>query len=496
MNADATQSSMSTMTPDTGFITLDNDQGLRFSLPATRTCISTFVLMEQGRWFEREVDFLHRFVTPGVTALDIGANVGVYALPLGQLAGPTGRVYAYEPGCANRRHLERSLVLNTLSNVEVSAAALSNFSGPGCLKLGDSGELHQLVAAASHTDSIETVEVRTLDAEMLRQQWLRVDFIKLDAEGQEQAILEGGAAFFERYSPLVMFEVKHGWNINLDLLASFEALGFGVYRLLGDASLLVPFDTAEEIDPYELNLFAVRPEQATELEARGLLTNGRENVALTSSERAAAIDAYCALPFAREMEISAQDVAECPFGDALIGHSAHRFLPQLPPRRRFAILQDALQEMLAYCSTSNSPAALSSLARIALDLGSRKVGNSVMQHLLDNEAEVIDQPFLPVAARFEAIDVAPVEAWFLHSAAETFEQNRAYSSYFGHDLAQLESIAAHPHAAPAMLRRLIMAGLHDKLGPDHFRATLARLHAAEPEGHAAWLDALRHLDTT
>ena len=483
------------MTTDANFITLDNDQGLRFSLPATRTCISTFVLMEQGRWFEREVDFLHRCVVPGMVALDIGANVGVYALPLAQLAGPTGRVYAYEPGGANRRHLERSLLLNALNNVEVSAAALSNFSGPGCLKLGDSGELHQLVAAANNTDSIETVEVRTLDAEMLRQQWPRVDFIKLDAEGQEQAILDGGARFFERYSPLVMFEVKHGWNINLDLLASFEARGFGIYRLLGDASMLVPFDTAEEIDPYELNLFAVRPDQATELEARGLLAKGPEQVALTSAERAAAIEAYCALPSAREMEISTQDLAECPFGEALTAHSAHRFLPQLSPGRRFALLQGALQEMLTYCSTSNSPAALSSLVRIALDLGSRAVGNAVMQHLLDIELESIDQPFLPVAVRFEAIDDAPVEAWFLHSAAETFEQNRAYSSYFGHDLAKLESIAAHPHAASVMLRRLIMAGLHDKLGPDHFRAALARLQAVEGEDHLAWLDALRHLDT-
>ena len=483
------------MTSEAKFILLDNDWGLQFSLPATRTCISTFVLMEQGRWFEREVDFLQHLVTPGMVALDIGANIGVYALPLGQLTSPGGRVYAYEPSCENRSHLERSLALNKLSNVEVSAAALSNFSGPGCLKLGDSGELHQLVAAANLKDTVETVEVSTLDAEMLRRQWPRVDFVKLDAEGQEQAILEGGSGFFERYSPLVMFEVKHGWNINLDLLASFKARGFGIYRLLGDASMLVPFDTEDEIDPYELNLFAARPEQATELNARKLLANGPDKVALTRSEQAAALEAYCALPFAKAMEISAQDVVACPFGNALIGHSAHRFLTQLSPGRRFGLLQDAFQAMLAYCSTSNSPSALSSMARIAIDLGSRKVGNNVMQHLLNIEAEIIDQPFLPIAARFESIDNDPVEAWFLHSAEETFEQNRAYSSYYGHDLEQLETLAAHPHAAPVMLKRLIMAGLHDGHRPDHFGKALSGLQDAKAKGHAAWLDALHHLDT-
>lgn len=476
------------------FIAIRNDRDIQFSVPADLYCITTFSLLEQNRWFEKEVDFVYHYAKPGMVALDIGSNVGVYTLPLAMLLGPSGRVFAYEPGTVNRRHLDRSLSLNNLANTEISAAALSNFVGPGILKLGNSGELNQLVASHESEDLVESVKVSTLDAEMERWRWSQVDFIKLDAEGQEESILEGGAGFFERYSPLVMFEVKHGWNINLDLLASFEARGFGIYRLLGDASMLVPFNTAEVIDPYELNLFAVRPEQATELEARGLLAKGPEKVALTSAERAAAIEAYCALPFAREMEISAQDVAECPFGDALTGHSAHRFLPQLSPGRRFALLQGALQEMLTYCSTSNSPAALSSLARIAVDLGSRAVGNSVMQHLLDINLEFIDQPFLPVAVRFEAINDAPVEAWFLHSAAETFEQNRAYSSYYGHDLEQLESLAAHPHAAPAMLRRLIMSGLHDKLGPDHFRTALARLQVAEPEGHLAWLDALHHLD--
>jgi FkbM family methyltransferase len=483
----------STLTADADFIVLTNDRGVRFSLPATRTCITSFVLLEQGRWFEREVEFLHRLVTPGMIALDVGANVGVYALPFGRLAGPAGQVYAYEPSSTNRRHLERSLALNDLGNVELSALALSNFSGNGCLKLGESGELHELVAAASASEATETVEVSTLDAELARLQWPRVDFVKLDAEGQEQAILDGAASFFERYSPLVMFEVKHRWEINLGLLASFKELGFGIYRLLGDASMLVPFDSSEDMDPYELNFFAVRPEQATELAGRGLLAPGLENISLSENERATAIDAYCGLPFARTMEVTAADVTDCPYADALVAHSACRFLPQLSPGRRFALMQGALQAILDYCSTSNSPAALSSLARIAIDCGSRKLGNDVMQHLLE-VADAIDQPFLPVAPRFESIDGAQVETWFLHSAEETFEFNRAYSSFFGHDLGHIEVLAAHPNAAPALLRRLVMAGLNDGHGPNHFRFALARLQAALPESHGAWLGAVQHLD--
>ena len=100
------------MNGSSDFVTLSNDKGLQFSVPADLFCISTFVLLEQGKWFEREVDFIYRFAKPGMVALDIGANIGIYTLALASTLGASGKVFAYEPGSDNRRHLERSLQLN------------------------------------------------------------------------------------------------------------------------------------------------------------------------------------------------------------------------------------------------------------------------------------------------------------------------------------------------------------------------------------------------
>jgi hypothetical protein len=76
-----------------------------------------------GGWvgtLEREK--LRSFVTrlrSGMTVWDIGANVGLYTLLSARVAGPTGRVYAFEPIPRNLRFLRRQIALNGLTNVEV-----------------------------------------------------------------------------------------------------------------------------------------------------------------------------------------------------------------------------------------------------------------------------------------------------------------------------------------------------------------------------------------
>ena len=72
-------------------------------------CISTFVLLEQGKWFEREVDFIYRFAKPGMVALDIGANIGIYTLALASTLGASGKVFAYEPGLPPQRTTQRRI---------------------------------------------------------------------------------------------------------------------------------------------------------------------------------------------------------------------------------------------------------------------------------------------------------------------------------------------------------------------------------------------------
>ncbi|HWZ58637.1 MAG TPA: FkbM family methyltransferase, partial [Gemmatimonadaceae bacterium] len=86
-----------------------------------------------GCWlgtFERaEQDVFARTVRPGDVVYDLGANVGFYTLLAARLAGPTGRVVAFEPVPRNLGYLRRHIALNQCENVTVVAAAVSDRSG-------------------------------------------------------------------------------------------------------------------------------------------------------------------------------------------------------------------------------------------------------------------------------------------------------------------------------------------------------------------------------
>lgn len=478
------------------FIEVSNDKGLAFSVPAAIECISSYVLLEQTRWFEKEIDFIYRLAEPGMIALDIGANIGVYALPLAKLIGPHGKLIAYEPSKENRQHLLRAQTLNNVNNIEISHFGLSNFCGNGLLQLNESGELHQMVSTQDNTMRTETIEVSTLNVEAQKHQWPQVDFIKLDAEGQESAILEGAPDFFDRYSPLVMFEVKHGGAFNLELMGAFRALGFGIYRLLGDASMLVPVTEDETIDTYELNVFAARPAQAEELAERGLLAREQDDASLTESERGQALDVYCALGIAKVLEVSPGDVEQCPFGEALIAYSAYRFVPSISTDRRFALLSHAFKTMLDYCESSNTPADLVTLARIASDFGQRKISLDVLNHLLVTGATEIDQPFLPPTLHFEVLEHVPPEEWFIQSVREAIDLQGTFSTFFARDMTWLDTLVENKWASPPIIRRRILSGLSEGQTLDQMKALIDRLREVTSPDFIIWREALGKLAAT
>lgn len=426
------------------------------SVPASLGCISTYVLLEQENWFERELGFLLRWFGLGMNAIDIGANVGVYCLPLAHATG-TGRVYAFEPGSTTRSHLEASRGLNRLDNLEISACALSDGEKQGRMNAGWSGELSALFERGAEPGSGESVRVSSLDVLQREYGWGEIDFVKIDAEGQEDRIVAGGSAFFRQQSPLVMHEVKANGRQSHQVRRLFEELGYHSYRLLGDASCLVPVGADEEFDAYELNIFGAKPDRAASLAARGLLVEDAATHSLMAEERATSLADFLALPYARAFEFSIADIEQCPYGEALIAHAAYRFGGLSAPRR-LAALHHAFDTIGGHCAASHAPTALATYVRIALDLGHRQRAIDAMMKLVRVTGVEVDQPFLPACERYEGLEPAGRESeWFVAGANEQFELSRSLSSCFlRNESTRLKWLLAGPFSSPAICRRLIL----------------------------------------
>ena len=251
--------------------TLEIAGGARVVTPDSVNLITPYVLYEQQDWFEDEIGFLRRLLLPGQQAIDVGANYGVYTLSIAKVIGPTGTVWAFEPASSTAAFLEQGIAANNFTQVVLERSALSRDCGTAQLTVNDNSELNALVRDEQSGNASETVRLATLDDCLQRYGWKKIDFLKIDAEGEEANIIEGGRRFFADLSPLILYEVRAGEEVHLELVQKFAALGFDSYRLVPGLDLLVPFDAAVAPDGFLLNLFCCKKDRAELLADRGLL---------------------------------------------------------------------------------------------------------------------------------------------------------------------------------------------------------------------------------
>jgi tRNA G37 N-methylase Trm5 len=117
--------------------------------------ITTYVLEEQLDWFEDELNALRRILKPGQTVLDIGANLGMYALSMARVVGQEGRVIAFEPASNTAALLQQSADLNGFSQIEVDARAVGDRSGTARLTLDLNPELNRIEDTTSDPEATD-----------------------------------------------------------------------------------------------------------------------------------------------------------------------------------------------------------------------------------------------------------------------------------------------------------------------------------------------------
>jgi FkbM family methyltransferase len=155
-----------------------------------------------------ETHLLSRLAPAGSTAIDVGANVGLFTVVLGRAVGPKGRVWAFEPHPGNRIRLIENLRLNQLDNVEVVEVAIGSSDGAAVLHVGSDPAYHSTVAVRESKGTGQSLNVR---AERLDTVWRRfaspqVSVLKIDVEGGEMDVLEGAAELVSQCQPILMVE--------------------------------------------------------------------------------------------------------------------------------------------------------------------------------------------------------------------------------------------------------------------------------------------------
>lgn len=411
-------------------------------VPDSNALLTPFVLREQGGWFEDEVAFVQRLVQPGMHVVDIGANYGTYTLLMASLVGKDGVVHAFEPAEAPLTMLRRSLKRNAFPWVKLHAVGVSNRCGTASLSTTANPELNSLNEEQLTQEKIDLV---TLDSSLGSCE-KPIVFIKMDAEGEEERILEGADAFFAKQSPLIMFELKHGTTINEGLCEAFQRRGFLIYRLLPGPCVLAPIPVGESLDPYLLNVFAVRPASEQMLKERGLLVPLRLSLPDSIGKLAVneVIKQLAASPWLEGIPVRWEPDASMAGWDEhrrAVGMACAVETGTLTAGERVACLRQALQACRRALRAAVTGSRLFTFARIAFDLGYRGEALSALSQIVgpiragQDVAPTFREPFLLPLRHHESLRGLPLTELVSIVALETHAWKSAYSAYFASEQA-------------------------------------------------------------
>jgi len=125
--------------------------------------------------------------------IDVGANVGYYTLRLAPKVGKNGKIIAIEPDPESCELLGINCKLNSLSNVEIHNIAIADKTGDVVLYQSRTHSGTNSIFTNSFSDLESnrlTVKSTTLD-NLLGEKYNAIDWIKIDVEGAELAVLRG-----------------------------------------------------------------------------------------------------------------------------------------------------------------------------------------------------------------------------------------------------------------------------------------------------------------
>lgn len=154
---------------------------------------------------------LFGLVRPGDTVIDIGGNIGIYALRFAALAGPSGKVVTFEPDPVNFQRMTGHIALNApLHPIAVRAAIGAEEQVLRLYRVVESNSgMNRIITHAEvdpHTPYSE-VQVLSLGNALAGTGVDRADLIKIDVEGFEDAVLQGCMDLVRRWRPVLFIEV-------------------------------------------------------------------------------------------------------------------------------------------------------------------------------------------------------------------------------------------------------------------------------------------------
>lgn len=189
------------------------------------------------------IAYINSEIKEGQTVLDIGAHKAGYLYFMLKQVGDKGKVFAFEPQSNLYQYLKKIKELFKWDNVILEHLALSDSAGTVTLyiptnkvsKASSPGATIVEHKDLSHLGATENVSTETLDSYCSRHN-IKPEFLKIDVEGNELRIFQGGINTLKKHKPKIIVEIeaRHvGHEKVLETFKFMESLGYNGHILHG-----------------------------------------------------------------------------------------------------------------------------------------------------------------------------------------------------------------------------------------------------------------------
>lgn len=215
----------------------------------------------KGYGFEsKEIDISCKYINPGSTVLDIGANIGLHALNFSAVT-KNGLVIACEPQPKTFNILEKNIQQNNITNIIPLNVAIADVANIADFYVMSDDAYSSLIDIGRKTlDEKIKVLCTTIDG-LLGE--INVDFVKIDVEGLELSVLRSMSSLLKRSCPVVFCEIYKGkvesYNPR-DIISYLEDMGYKTNRIIDGVVVEFCSDSQHEDQYYNYIFFPTKSE--------------------------------------------------------------------------------------------------------------------------------------------------------------------------------------------------------------------------------------------
>jgi FkbM family methyltransferase len=206
--------------------TVQLDGGARMTVDM-RTGMGTSIYVYKC-WEYPVTELLKAVLQPGMCFLDVGANIGYYSIVA---AAYGAKVHAFEPVPKLFEALQENVAQNAHLNIFPHAMALARDTRPTTFFVVDDPANQGLSSLRESPEAVAiTIQAHSLDDFVREQKLQRVDLMKVDVEGAEEQVFQGGTDILASdAAPDIIFECHLGATSDRIL----RAFGYRIYEFRG-----------------------------------------------------------------------------------------------------------------------------------------------------------------------------------------------------------------------------------------------------------------------